>query len=134
MLSTYLRRSHHLPTAYHKNPNILDVMIVRMERSNQSHGDFRVRRSVLLGTLQWLVDDNAISALMLTSLLNYPKDGDCTVTLNDSHEEQNPLQQEVVHSQPPICLKCARFPSEVTPVFTLRLTCLVLLRKKITYL
>ena len=35
----------------------------------------------------------------LTSLLNYPKDGNlsglCTVTLSDSHEEQNPLQQEV---------------------------------------
>ena len=41
----------------------------------------------------------ATSALMPTSLLNYLKDGNlsglCTVTLNDSHEEQNPLQQEV---------------------------------------
>ena len=33
----------------------------------------------------------------LTLLLNYPKDGNlsglCTVTLSDSHEEQNPLQE-----------------------------------------
>ena len=65
-------------------------MIVRKEGSNQSHCDFRVRRSVVLGALQWLVDNNATSALMLTSSLNYLKmAGLCTVTLNNSHEEQN---------------------------------------------
>ena len=86
MLSTYLRTSHHLPTAYHEIPICNDW-------SNQT-------RSVVLGALQCNnVYITATSALMLTSLLNYPKDGNlsglCTVTLNDSHEEQSPLQQEV---------------------------------------
>ena len=39
-------------------PADLDVIIVRKEGATNSHKDFRVRRSVVLGALLWLVDNN----------------------------------------------------------------------------
>ena len=39
-------------------PSELDVIVVRKEGGVQSHRDFRVRRSVVLRTLQWLVANN----------------------------------------------------------------------------
>ena len=64
-----------------RSPAELDVMIVRREGSENSHKDFKVRRSVIVNALQWLVhnnkyyrdvtiDENVISLL--------PADGDLT--------------------------------------------------------
>ena len=39
-------------------PADLDVIIVRKEGATDSHKDFRVRRSVVLRALQWLVENN----------------------------------------------------------------------------
>ena len=39
-------------------PSELDVIVVRKEGANQSHRDFRVRRSVVHRALQWLVTHN----------------------------------------------------------------------------
>ena len=39
-------------------PSELDVIVVRKEGANQSHRDFRVRRSVVHRALEWLVTHN----------------------------------------------------------------------------
>ena len=39
-------------------PSELDVIVVRKEGANQSHRDFRVRRTVVHRALQWLVTHN----------------------------------------------------------------------------
>ena len=39
-------------------PGEVDVIIVRKEGAADSHRDFRVRRAVVLGALQWLVANN----------------------------------------------------------------------------
>ena len=39
-------------------PTQLDVIVVRKEGTANSHGDFRVRRAVVLLALQWLLDNN----------------------------------------------------------------------------
>ena len=39
-------------------PSDLDVIVVRKESSNQTHCDFRVRRSVVDQALQWLIAHN----------------------------------------------------------------------------
>ena len=41
-----------------RSPSTLDVIIVRKEGAVETHKDFRVRRSVVLGALQWLVVNN----------------------------------------------------------------------------
>ena len=41
-----------------RSPTDLDVIIVRREGAAESHKDFRVRRSVVLAALQWLVENN----------------------------------------------------------------------------
>ena len=41
-----------------RQPSQLDVIIVRKEGANNSHRDFRVRRSVVHQALQWLVTHN----------------------------------------------------------------------------
>ncbi len=41
-----------------RSPAELDVMIVRREGSANSHKDFRVRRSVIINSLRWLVNNN----------------------------------------------------------------------------
>ena len=41
-----------------RSPSTLDVIIVRKEGAVESHKDFRVRRSVVLRVLQWLVVNN----------------------------------------------------------------------------
>ena len=45
-------------TSLPRLPSELDVVIVRKEGGVQSHRDFRVRRSVVLRALQWLVANN----------------------------------------------------------------------------
>ena len=81
-----------------RSPSDLDVIIVRKEGAAESHKDFRVRRSVLLNALQWLVQnnlyyrnvtiDNTVLALLPvdTELTNLP-----TMTLT-STELENPAQ------------------------------------------
>ena len=44
-------------------PSELDVIVVRKERANQSHRDFRVRRAVVHRALQWLVTHNQYHSL-----------------------------------------------------------------------
>ena len=45
-------------TSLPRLPSELDVIVVRKQGANQSHRDFRVRRSVVLHALQWLVANN----------------------------------------------------------------------------
>ena len=84
-------------------PSELDVIVVRKEGANESHHDFRVRRSVVLCALQWLlanniyyrnvrIDSDAIALL--------PEDGDltglCSMTMESSaDEEESPSPQDV---------------------------------------
>ena len=49
-------------------PSELDVIVVRKEGAAESHHDFRVRRSVVLHALQWLLATAAF-ALTLMPLL-----------------------------------------------------------------
>ena len=54
-------------------PSELDVIIVRKEGANQSHRDFRVRRSRVLSALQWLQTNiNVYYHNNLTSHITYP--------------------------------------------------------------
>jgi len=41
-----------------RHPTDLDIVIVRQQQSNQSHHDFRVRRSKVLNALNWLMSNN----------------------------------------------------------------------------
>ena len=84
-------------------PSQLDVIVVRKEGAAESHHDFRVRRSVVLCALQWLlanniyyrnvrIDPDAIAVL--------PEDGDLTglhsMTLESSDDDQElPSLQDV---------------------------------------
>ena len=45
-------------TSLPRLPSELDIIVVRKEGSNQSHRNFRVRRSVVLRALQWLLANN----------------------------------------------------------------------------
>lgn len=84
-----------------RHPSNLDVIVVWKEGSNQSHRDFRVRRSVVLHALQWLVANNLyyrnihIDPNVIAQL---PEDGNlsglCNVTIDISSEEDN-TQDEV---------------------------------------
>ena len=83
-------------TSLPQHPQNLDVIIIRREGSNQSHHDFRVRRSVVLSALQWLVVNNkyyyhiAINTEVVDQL---PKDGSlsglCTITHDSTSEEED---------------------------------------------
>ena len=46
--------AHRLP----RLPSDLDVVVIRKEGADQSHRDFRVRRSVVHCALQWLITNN----------------------------------------------------------------------------
>ena len=46
--------AHRLP----RLPSDLDIVVVRKEVADQSHRDFRVRRSVVHHALQWLITNN----------------------------------------------------------------------------
>ena len=47
-----------------RNPTNLDIIVVRKEGATDSHKDFRVRCSVVLAALQWLVGNNMMSPLI----------------------------------------------------------------------
>ena len=90
-------------TSLPRHPHQLDVIIVRKEGSNQTHCDLRVRRSVILQALQWLVANSIyyhnirIDPAIVAQL---PHDDDlsclCTVTFGDTcdEEEEDLLQGE----------------------------------------
>ena len=84
-------------------PSQLDIIVIRREGEAQSHRDFRVRRSVVLHALQWLlrnnfyycnihIDSNAFSLL--------PEDGDlsglCSVRVNYPDHDQPVASSEVL--------------------------------------
>ena len=75
------------------SPRLLDIVSVRKEGAVDSHGDFRVRRAVVLHALQCLVANNKksirINADALAMLL---EDGDLSglhsVTINCTNEDK----------------------------------------------
>ncbi len=80
-----------------RSPSTLDVLIVRREGAAESHKDFKVRCSVILSALQWLVGNNifyrdvTIDTAVLTQL-HVPLDGDLstfmsTVNMPSSDDE-----------------------------------------------
>ena len=91
-------------TSLPRLPSQLDVIVVRKEGANQSHRDFRVRRSVVLRALQWLLANNIYYRNIRIdpdALALLPEDGDitglCSVTLDSpgaSDQETPPTQSE----------------------------------------
>ena len=87
-------------------PSELDVKLVRKEEATQSHRDFRVRRSIVLHALQWLLADNIYYRNIRIdpdALAVLPEDGDftglCSVTVETKDQEQHlltmmPMQQQ----------------------------------------
>ena len=82
---------HSLP----RLPSDLDVIVVRKEGASKSHRDFRVRRSVVLRALQWLIGNNKYYRSVTIdsdALALLPEDGDiaglCSVTLDTPDEEE----------------------------------------------
>ena len=76
-------------------PGELDVIVVRKEGASDSHRDFRVRKSVVLVALQWLIINNKYYHsvhINHDALALLPEDGNLTalrsVTLNSTAEEQ----------------------------------------------
>ena len=89
-------------------PSNLDVIIVRREGSAQSHRDFRVRRSVVLGALQWLIQNNKYYRSVTIdsdALALLPEDGNisglCAVTLDTADEEEQ-LEAPVAQDEDPV--------------------------------
>ena len=73
----------------------LDVIVVRKEGATESHHDFRVRRSVVLHALQWLLTNNidyCNVCIDSDALALLPEYGDltglCCMTLESSDDDQ----------------------------------------------
>ena len=74
----------------------MNVIVVRKEGATESHHDFRVRRSVVLRSLQWLLTNNIYYrnvCIDSDALALLPEDGNltglCSTTLessDDGHE------------------------------------------------
>ena len=84
-----------------RHPAELDVIVVRREGSAQSHRDFRVRRSVVLGALQWLVTNNVYYSNIRIDddiLQQLPQDGNllglCTFTLPGLFDQESSSSQD----------------------------------------
>ena len=83
-----------------RSPSQLDVIIVRKEGATGSHKDFRVRRSVVLHALEWLIEHNIYYhnvTIDHSALAQLPTDGDLTnlPTMRvDSNEEENPARED----------------------------------------
>ena len=84
-------------------PSELDVIIVRKEGAAYTHCDFRVRRSTVLGALQWLLANNKYYRsihINPDALAMLPEDGDLsglhsvTVNSTDGDTESPPAQEE----------------------------------------
>ena len=84
-------------------PSELDVIVVRKQGAAESHHDFRVRRSVVLHALQWLLVNNVYYhniAINHEALALLPEDGDFTglcsmaVECSDDDEQEMPVGQD----------------------------------------
>ena len=67
------------------SPSTLDILIVRREGAAESHKDFKVRQSVVLCALQWLVENNVFYrdvTIDSTIVAQLPVDGDLTSILS----------------------------------------------------
>ena len=68
-------------TSLPRKPSELDIILVRKEGSQNSHHDFRVRKSVVLNALQWLKENNKYYqdiTIDQSTLDSLPDDGDMT--------------------------------------------------------
>ena len=68
-----------------RSPVTLDVLIVRREGAAESHKDFKVRQSIVLCALQWLVENNIFyrDVIIDTAVLaQIPVDGDLSTFLS----------------------------------------------------
>ena len=88
-------------TSLPRLPSKLDVIVVRKEGATQSHRDFRVRRSVVLRALQWLLANNVYYRNIRidpNALALLPEDGDLTglrsVTVENDDQETPPAQND----------------------------------------
>ncbi len=83
-----------------RSPSQLDVIIVRKEGATGSHKDFRVRRSVVLRALQWLIEHNMYYSNVTIDhsvLALLPIDGDLTniPTMRvNSEEDEAPARED----------------------------------------
>ena len=99
--------SGHVINLLPRLPRDLDVIVVRKEGAAQSHRDFRVRRSVVLGALQWLIGNNKYYrsvTIESDALALLPEDGNisglCAVTLDTADEEEQ-LEAPVAQDDDP---------------------------------
>ena len=72
-------------------PSDVDVIVVRREGANQTHCDFRVRRSVVHRALQWLVIHNKYyrslgTTIDTTALEQLPRDGNLSDLVSVTEE------------------------------------------------
>ena len=81
-----------------RHPNDLDIIIVRQEHSNNSHHDFRVRRSKVLDALNWLIANNVYFSHVTVNdnnVASLPEDDDlsqiCTVTISSEESTELPF-------------------------------------------
>ena len=87
-------------TSLPRNPKDLDVLIVRKNGSENTHRDFRVRRSVVLRALLWLKHHNKYYRDVMINkdeLSQLPVDGDLsnlTFVENSSNLEEGDQNQE----------------------------------------
>ena len=83
-------------------PSALDVLIVRKEGAAQSHRDFRVRKSVVLRALQWLIQNNTYYrhiTINTEALALLPEDGNlaglCSIAMDPSTTDQEESQESI---------------------------------------
>ena len=88
-------------TSLPRLPSELDVIVVRKEGAAQSHRDFRVRSSIVLHALQWLLANNIYYRnihIDPDALALLPEDGDltglCSVTVETDDQETPPAQND----------------------------------------
>ena len=86
-------------TSLPRLPSELDVVVVRKEGANQSHRDFRVRRSVVHRALEWLVTHNIYYRanqihISQDALAQLPQDGNLSTvaTVTQGEDEVTPAQ------------------------------------------
>ena len=87
-------------TSLPRLPSELDIVIVRKEGANQSHRDFRVRRSVVYHALQWLIANNRYYRanyvhINQDALALLPQDEHLTNVASVSVDSSGPSDQQV---------------------------------------
>ena len=102
-------------------PNELDMIVVRKQGSTETHHDFRVKRSVILCALQWLIANNIYFhniSINYEALTLLPEDATisdlCTMTITSDESEPS--------AQPDIDLHSTPMQSSFVPVPTRGLT------------